>query len=473
MINRQERGRILIVDDEQNIRSILEVILRDAGYTLETAKDGFEAIEKSAVFKPQLLIVDLQMPRLDGIETITKINDHLPQAVSIILTAHGTIQSAVHAIKHGIYDYITKPFDNDRLLLVVQRALAVHRLTEEVDKLKGELQKKYSSENIIGESSVMNNMKRQILQIAQTDATVLIEGESGTEKELAARAIHYESKRKNNPLIIVDCTSIPTNLIESEFFGHERGAFTDARERKTGRFEEADTGTIFLDEIAELPLEAQTKLLRVLQEKEFCRVGSSASISVNVRIIAATNKDLEEQVKEGRFRQDLYYRLNVLKVHMPALREHPDDIPLYAKHFLNKHRVTIGKNVEHFTFEALQLLMSYKWKGNIRELENAVQRALLNTGGASIGVADLDFLTFGDTKTLPAYDPAHGLEPYIKSLMERAERKIITSTLEVTGWNRTEAAGRLKISRKTLFNKMREYGLAPDELDEKKNDDIP
>jgi len=472
MIKQHTRGRILIADDEERIRNILAAILRDAGYTLETAKDGFEAAEKSAVFEPHLVIVDLQMPRLDGIETIAAIKDRVPKAVSIILTAHGTIQSAVQAIKHGIYDYITKPYDNDHLLLVVQRALAVYRLTEEVDNLREELQKKYSSENIIGESALMNDMKRQILQIAQTDATVLIEGESGTGKELAARAIHYESKRKNNPLIILDCTSIPANLIESDFFGHEKGAFTDARERKIGRFEEADTGTIFLDEIAELPLEAQTKLLRVLQEKEFSRIGSSGSISVNVRVIAATNKDLEHQIKEGKFRQDLYYRLNVLRLRMPALREHPDDIPLYAAHFVHKHRVTFGKNVENITSEALQLLMSYAWKGNIRELENAVQRALLNANGVSIGAADLDFLTFDEKTAIPRYNPAQGLEPYIKSLLERAERKIITSTLEETGWNRTEAAGRLKVSRKTLFNKMRDYGLESDEHNESENDNV-
>ncbi len=452
-------SRVLIVDDEEKIRTILAVILKDAGYTIETAKDGLEALEKSASFSPQLLIVDLQMPRLDGIETIMRIKERHPQAVGIILTAHGTIQSAVQAIKGGVYDYITKPFDNEQLLLVVKRALDVFRLTEEVDELKKELQKKYGIGNILGESPVLQDVKHRILQIAQTDATVLIEGESGTGKELAARAIHFESKRKNNPLTIIDCTSIPTNLIESEFFGHERGAFTDARERKIGRFEEADSGTIFLDEIGELPLEAQTKLLRVLQEKEFARLGGTLSIKVDVRVITATNKNLEIQVTNGKFREDLYYRLNVLKLRMPALREHPDDIPLYVDHFLRRYKAAFGKSTASISSEALRLFRRCDWKGNVRELENAIQRALLNTMRPSIGIEDIEFMTSESGIIPPGLSPVQGLEPFIKSLTERTERELIIKTLEETHWNRTEAAAKLKISRKTLFNKMQEYGL--------------
>ncbi len=451
--------RILVVDDEERIRIILAAILQDEGYEVETAKDGLEAIEKSLEFEPHLLIVDLKMPRMDGLETIMRIKEHLPKAVAIILTAHGTIQSAVQAIKQGVYDYLTKPFDNGQMLLVVERALEVYRLTEEVDQLKSELGKKYSLESIIGESPVMQQVRQQIRQIAGTDATVLIEGESGTGKELAAKAIHYESKRKNHPLVIVDCTAIPPNLIESEFFGHEKGAFTDARQRRIGKFEEANTGTIFLDEIGELPSEAQAKLLRVLQEREFTRVGGNASIKVDLRIIAATNKNLEQLRHEGKFREDLFYRLNVLKLRLPPLREHVEDIALYVRHFLAKYKETFRKNVTGISAKALDLLKAYEWKGNIRELENVVQRAMLHMKGTCIEASDLEFLGARVPSEILPYNLADGLEAYVKSLTEQAERRIILETLNETNWNRTAAAEKLKISRKTLFNKMQQYGM--------------
>lgn len=459
MNNSSQKNRILIVDDEEKIRAILAAILKDEGYEIETAKDGFDAVTKAPEFKPHVMIVDLQMPRMDGLETIMWIKKCLPRAVAIILTAHGTIQSAVQAIKQGVYDYLTKPFDNEQMLLVVRRALEVYRLTAQVDQLKSELGRKYSIDGIIGESAIMQQVRNQIRQIAATDATVLIEGESGTGKELAARAIHYESKRQNHPLVIVDCTTIPANLIESEFFGHEKGAFTDARQQRRGKFEEADAGTIFLDEISELPFEAQAKLLRVLQEQEFTRIGGNVPIKVDVRVIAATNKNLEHQLQDGKFREDLYYRLNVLKLRLPALREHVEDMALYVQHFLAKHRATFGKNVNGIFDEALSLLKANDWKGNIRELENIVQRAMLHTKSPNIEAADLDFLKEKGPSAIPAYDLAKGLEAYMKSLTEQAERQIILETLKQTNWNRTEAAEKLQISRKTLFNKMQQYGI--------------
>lgn len=452
-------GRILVVDDEERIRSIILTVLREEGYEVETAADGAEGIERLNQFNPQVVIADLQMPRMDGIEMTVRMRERSPHIVGVILTAHGTIQSAVQAVKQGVYDYLTKPFDNDHLLHVVRRALDVHFLTAEVDQLKSELGKKFGLVSIIGESPLMQHVREQIRRIAEADATVLIEGESGTGKELVAHAIHAEGKRRNGPFVIVDCGAIPSSLIESEFFGHEKGAFTDARERRIGKFEHAHGGSIFLDEVSELPVEAQTKLLRVLQEKEFTRVGGNVPLKVDVRIIAATNKNLENHVKEKKFREDLYFRLNVLQLYIPPLREHREDISLYVQHFLKKHKETFGKQVTSISDEALESLKIREWKGNIRELENVVQKAMLSVDGACIETSNFESLEKTGRITILSNKREEGLEPYIKSLTEQAERQIILDALNETNWNRTEAAAKLKISRKTLFNKMQQYGI--------------
>ncbi|MGC8898363.1 MAG: sigma-54-dependent transcriptional regulator [Bacteroidota bacterium] len=459
MKNQQGTARILIVDDEEKIRNILAAVLKDEGYDVQTARDGVDAVAKSTVYKPDLLIVDLQMPQLNGMETIRLIKEQLPDAISIILTAHGTIQSAVQAIKEGVYDYLTKPFDNEQVLLVVRRAVEIHRLKTEVNQLKSELRGRYGIHSLIGESEVMKTVRRKILELASTDATVLIEGESGAGKELAARAIHYESKRMGNPFVIVDCAAVPPNLIESEFFGHERGAFTDARSLRIGKFEEANGGTIFLDEISELPLEAQAKLLRVLQEREFTRVGGNQLVRVDVRVIAATNKDLEVQVANGKFREDLYYRLNVLKLRMPPLREHVADIPVYARHFLAKFSPVLGKNITEVSDEALALLKSREWKGNIRELENVVQRAMLNARGNRIEESDIEQTERSGRISIAELHNVGNLQERVQSIAEQIERQIILEALNEVNWNRTKAAEKLGISRKTLFNKMRQYGI--------------
>ena len=447
--------KVLIIDDEERIRNILKAILAEEGYEVQTAKDGIEGLRLSQALIPEVVIVDLQMPKMDGIETIVRIRESVPDAVPIILTAHGSIESAVQAIKQGAYDYLTKPFDNEQLLLVVRRAGERARLSKEVRELRRQFGGVYAVEDILGGSSEMRNVKQQIARVAEADATVLIEGESGTGKELAARAIHNSSKRQSGPFIVIDCTAIPSSLIESTFFGHEKGAFTDAQERRPGKFEEASGGTAFLDEIGELPHEAQAKLLRVLQEREFTRVGGTAPIRVDVRVIAATNKDLAAEMKEGHFREDLFYRLNVLKVGMPPLRTHPEDIPSLAMYFIARHRPLLGSQVTDIAEDALKLLASHHWPGNVRELENTIQRAMFVAHGPSIEASDLQQL---DWVQQAGSDQA-GLEGQVRKLTADVEREIILSALEKTGWNRTAAADLLKVSRKTLFNKMQLYRI--------------
>ncbi len=446
--------RVLVVDDEVRIRSILQTILVDEGYVVETAASGKEALQCINRYRPHICVVDLQMPHMDGMETIARIREIVPEIVPVILTAHGSIQSAVEAIRSGVYDYLTKPFDNVQLLLVVQRAAALSKLHREVQELKSALSKTQGIAAILGGSSVMERLRSTILRVAETDATVLIQGETGSGKELVARAIHFESPRSRNPFVVVDCTSIPASLIESEFFGHERGAFTDAGEQRRGKFEEAHTGTVFLDEIGELPLGAQARLLRVLQEKEFTRVGGTAVVKADVRVIAATNRDLEALVNRREFREDLFYRLHVLTVRVPPLREHAEDIQSYVRHFSEKHEMDTERRPSGIEPAALTLLRDRPWKGNIRELENVIQRAMVSARGRDITSADLQIPPLGTT---PPDD--EGLEAAVRRLAEETERRLILAALEESGWNRTAAATKLKISRKTLFNKMQVYGM--------------
>ncbi len=452
-------GRVLVVDDEERIRTILAAILKDEHYEVATASDGIEAMNKIGDFAPQVAIVDLQMPRMSGMETIERMMQVDKRIVIVVLTAHGSIQSAVQVTKHGVYDYLTKPFDNEQMLHVIRRAMQHHQLAAEVNDLKKKLGKQYGLESIVGESEPMRKVREEIKRIANTDAAVLIEGESGTGKELAARAIHYESLRNEGPLVVVDCGSVPISIIESEFFGHERGAFTDARDQRIGRFEEANSGSIFLDEIGELPMDAQTKLLRVLQEKEFMRVGGSSPVRVDVRVIAASNKNLEEQMKNGRFREDLFYRLNVLRLLIPPLRERKEDIPTYANYFVEKHKDTIHRGTCTISDEAIQVLMSHDWGGNVRELENAIQRAMLSMKNNKIQASDFSFLSRRDIPNTIQFNGEDGMERYIKSLVENSERDIIIKVLRETDWNRINAATKLKVSRKTLFNKMQQYKI--------------
>jgi DNA-binding NtrC family response regulator len=358
--------RILIVDDERQIRTILSTILADEGYTVKTAESGKEALTVVDGFDPELILMDQNMPGIDGIETMSRLREREPGRTIIILTAFGSIPLAVEAMKKGAYDYIAKPFDNEELLLIVRRALERSRLTEEVTNLRKQLGEQYRFENIIGVSPKMQRLFEQMRRVCDTDATVFIQGESGTGKELVAKAIHYCSKRKDRQLISVNCGAIPVNLIESEFFGHERGAFTDARERKAGKLEQADRGTLFLDEIGELPPDAQVKLLRVLEDKTVTLIGGREAITVDVRIIAATNKNLEQEVAKGNFRLDLFYRFNIFPIIVPPLRDHPEDIPLLAEHFLEKYNRLLGLHIRSISRAAIKSMETYSWPGNVR-----------------------------------------------------------------------------------------------------------
>ncbi len=432
--------KILIVDDEENIRIILENVFIDAGYQVETAKDGLQGLEQVKLFRPEIVLLDKNMPRMDGLKTLQQIKKYNPNMVVIMITAHGDVGSAVEAMKLGAYDYIEKPFDNDRMLLLMKRAGTHYRLQAEVLHLRDAVNEKFSFKNIIGNSPALKKVLDRVASVCETDASVLITGESGTGKELIAKAIHFNSLRKNGPLITVNCGAIPLQLMESELFGHEKGAFTDAKEMKIGKFEQANGGTLFLDEIGELPVDAQVKLLRVLEDKKITRLGGKKEIPVDIRLISATNNNLYERVQNNTFRLDLFYRLNIFTVHMPPLREREDDIPLLVDYFIQKHNPTLRTKVIGCSKEALAILYSYSWPGNIRDLENAVQRAMIvcKTG-----------------KILPEHLPVRLNTPPTGD----TERDKIIRALEECRFNKTETAELLGISRKTLFNKMKKYGL--------------
>ena len=453
--------RILIVDDEKKIRNILSQILSEEGYSIQTCRSGEESLESVESFSPELILMDQNMTGMNGIEAMFKIKEKNPSITVIILTAYGSIPLAVEAMRKGAYDYLTKPFDNDELLIVVRRSLEHNRLTSEILQLKEELREKYRFENIIGVSTEMQRLFEQMRRVCDTNATVLVQGESGTGKELVAKAIHYHSKRKDKPLISVNCGAIPINLIESEFFGHEKGAFTDAKERKTGKFEQAHCGTLFLDEIGELPVDAQVKLLKVLEDKTITRIGGKETIPIDVRIIAASNKNLEEEVTGGNFRLDLFYRLNIFTITIPPLRERKKDIPLLVEHFIEKYNTHMGLSIKSLSLAAIGILESYDWPGNVRDIENAVQRAMILSEKDVISVEDLPLRVRGFPEVVQEKDIEEaGLEESIKGLSEKLEKGIIIKSLEKFSNNRTNTADALKISRKTLFNKMKHYGIS-------------
>jgi DNA-binding NtrC family response regulator len=460
---------ILVVDDEQSMRIFLTNILLKENYSVVTASSGAEAVNRVTCDEPDVVLLDLRLPDMDGMTVLEKIKKALPAVPVIIITAHGGVQSAVEAMKKGAYHYLTKPFKMDELLIMIERALDREILRREITHLRKQQQKEHQTECIVGVSPAMQKVHEMIERITESDATnVLIYGESGTGKQLVANAIHYKSRRASKPFVEVNCASIPDTLMESELFGFERGAFTDAREKKTGLLEEADGGTFFFDEIGDMSLHLQAKLLKFLDTKTFRRVGGTKLIQVDVRIIAATNQDLPQAVEKKRFRADLYYRLDVATLRLPSLRERKEDVPLLAEHLTQQSTRKLGKKIESISPEALKILAEYDWPGNVRELENVIERAailsedgvirashipmdlmrgsIVTSGGAMGPGFDLEGLSLGNGKSL-------------KDIVQGIERTLISDALQRCGGNQVQAAKLLGITRDILRYRMKQFEL--------------
>jgi nitrogen regulation protein NR(I) len=461
-------AHVLIVDDEMNIRRVLAAMLKRDGYEVTTAADGEQALAVLQKTPVHVVVTDLVMPKVGGMELLRKVSADYPDVPVILITAHGSVDSAVAALKAGAFDYVTKPFEQEELRKVIAKAARAHDLERQnVHEGSGEADRP----PLVGESPAMRAVYDMVARVADSPSTVLITGESGTGKELVAKALHRGSSRRDKPLIKVNCAAIPKDLVESELFGYEKGAFTGAVGSKPGRFELADGGTLFLDEIGEIPVEIQVKLLRALQESEFERVGGIKTLEVDVRLIAATNRDLKALIADGRFREDLYYRLAVVPIALPPLRDRREDIPHLVRHFIEKYDRRLGKKVEGIEAEALQLLMGYAWPGNIRELENLMERSVLFADGPLIEASALpDALRErGAAHPLPiaavgalgaiAAPSGASMKEIVRQAQAELEKELITRALEETGGNVTRAAKRLQISRKSLQVKMKELGL--------------
>jgi len=473
-------ARILIADDEDGLRWVLERGLRQAGYEVTAVRDGDEALRAFSDAPFDLVFLDIRMPGTDGLTVLAKLRELAGDAHVIVMTAHGTMETAIQAMQRGAYDYLAKPFDLDEVLLLAERALAAGRLTQEVARLKTGLQEVWEFGALIGRHPRMQEVYKTIGRIAASDVTVLLRGESGTGKELVARAIHHYSRRAGRPFVAVSSAAIPGTLLESELFGHERGAFTDAKERKLGKLELAHGGTLFLDEIGDMPPELQTKLLRALQERTIERVGGQESLRIDVRVLAATNRDLETMMREGRFREDLFYRLNVVTVTLPPLRERRRDVPLLVEHLLAKYATELGER--GVAPEALDRLVGHDWPGNVRELENVVQRAMVM---ATSGVILPEHLPIGPVSAAASVAIDATLEEIIerkllecvRGLREHAsanlydlmvglvEKPLLRAVLRETGGNQVRAAQILGINRNTLRKKLTEHGIDPDTVE--------
>jgi len=449
----ETKGRILVVDDEVNARTALSELLRDEGYLVESAADAFKALGKVADFAPEVVLTDLKMPGMDGLQLLARLHETDPELPVVVMTAFGEVETAVRAMRSGARDYLSKPVNVGELSLVVARELEQCRLRREAVQLRARLSERYSFHNIIGNSAPMQEVFKTVAQIAGSRAGVLLTGESGTGKELIAAAIHERSPRAKGPFVKLHCGVLAESLLESELFGHERGSFTGALARRDGRFLQAHHGTLFLDEIGEISPAIQVKLLRFLQERELERVGGNETISVDVRVIAATNRDLGQMVADGRFREDLFYRLNVINLELPPLRARPSDTALLAGHFLHKYAAENGKELRGFSAEALVRLVAYDWPGNVRELENVIERAVVLAQSADITLGELP-------PNLVAARATEG--PRIPgATLQDIERYAITRTLEATGGSTSRAAGILDVSVRKIQYKLHEYESAP------------
>jgi len=446
------KGRLLVGDDEPTICDALKAALSTDGFVVQAAENAIQAIAELERQEFDVVLADLSLPRVSGLELLDRVKKSWPSAEVIVITGQGSIATAVDAIKRGAYHYVTKPFTADEIIHLVTQALERRHLVNRKERLEEELSQARGVHQLVGQSEPIERIRQTIQTAAGSEATVLIQGESGTGKEIIANAIHAQSKRSRGPLVKMNCAAVPETLLESELFGHEKGSFTGADRRRIGRFEQADGGTLFLDEVCEMHPRLQAKFLRALQEREIERLGSSTAIPVDVRIIAATNRDLQKALEEGILREDLYYRLNVILLQVPPLRERMDDVPILAMHFLRKYAAREGSAMTAISDEALNVLLSYSWPGNVRELENAIERAVVLGQGDRLRAQDLP------AQVHRRADDQHPLVPAHLTL-EEMEKLAIVQALRLTGGNKSEAAERLGIHRTSIYDKMRRYGI--------------
>jgi len=455
-------GRILVVEDEDKLRRVIQLELESAGYEVDGVPSAEQALSLASL--ANLIITDLRLPGIDGLQLIKQLQARGLPAATIIITAHGSVDLAVEAMKLGAADFLQKPFSLDHLTTVVQKVMAVQWLRDENRRMREELDERYQFDNIVGRSAAMREIFHTVERVAPTRATVLLAGESGVGKDMIARAIHHHSPRKNHPFVKINCTAIPENLMESELFGYEKGAFTGANTTKPGKFEQADHGTVFLDEIGDVPGNIQVKLLRILQERQFERLGSNATRNVDVRVVAATNVDLREALEQGRFREDLYYRLNVVPINIPALRERKGDIPFLAIHFVNKLSKELGSSAKEIAPTAIDQLLEHAWPGNVRELENTIERSLVLAGGVTLEASDIR-IEAQRTSASAAASQQVPLLPEGETL-EHWEQMMIREALRRANGNKSQAARSLGLTRNALRYRLSQMGLETDSADE-------